>query len=155
VVKVCSTRRATRCTSAARPSRGGATARQRRIPPCPSPAPLRHIGIYGYRAGFLRSFRAAAGARRGDCEALEQLRALWHGHRIAVHVSDVAPGPGVDTPEDLERVRALFAPVQAEARVSGDFHAGRVLSSKRNSARRPSGRRPQRDTKSKNHPRTP
>ncbi|MDZ4358829.1 MAG: 3-deoxy-manno-octulosonate cytidylyltransferase, partial [Variovorax sp.] len=42
-------------------------------------------------------------------EALEQLRALWHGHRIAVHVSDVAPGPGIDTPEDLARVRAVFA----------------------------------------------
>ena len=41
-------------------------------------------------------------------EALEQLRALWHGHRIAVHLADAAPGPGVDTPEDLERVRALF-----------------------------------------------
>ena len=41
-------------------------------------------------------------------EALEQLRALWHGHKIAVYVSDIAPGPGVDTPQDLERVRALF-----------------------------------------------
>jgi 3-deoxy-manno-octulosonate cytidylyltransferase (CMP-KDO synthetase) len=41
-------------------------------------------------------------------EALEQLRALWHGHRIAVFVSDLAPGTGVDTPQDLERVRALF-----------------------------------------------
>ena len=42
-------------------------------------------------------------------EALEQLRALWHGHRIAVHVTHAAPGPGIDTPEDLARVRALFA----------------------------------------------
>jgi 3-deoxy-manno-octulosonate cytidylyltransferase (CMP-KDO synthetase) len=42
-------------------------------------------------------------------EALEQLRALWHGRRIAVHVSEHAPGPGVDTPEDLERVRNVFA----------------------------------------------
>ena len=41
-------------------------------------------------------------------EALEQLRAMWHGHRIAVHVTHRAPGPGVDTPEDLERVRILF-----------------------------------------------
>jgi 3-deoxy-manno-octulosonate cytidylyltransferase (CMP-KDO synthetase) len=41
-------------------------------------------------------------------EALEQLRVLWHGHRIAVHVSEKAPGIGVDTPEDLQRVRALF-----------------------------------------------
>ena len=41
-------------------------------------------------------------------ESLEQLRVLWHGQRIAVHVTDAAPGPGVDTPEDLERVRRLF-----------------------------------------------
>ncbi len=44
-----------------------------------------------------------------QAESLEQLRALWHGHRIAVHVSEHAPGPGVDTPEDLARVRALYA----------------------------------------------
>jgi 3-deoxy-manno-octulosonate cytidylyltransferase (CMP-KDO synthetase) len=44
-----------------------------------------------------------------QCEALEQLRALWHGHKIAVHVTDKAPGPGVDTPEDLARVQALFS----------------------------------------------
>jgi 3-deoxy-manno-octulosonate cytidylyltransferase (CMP-KDO synthetase) len=75
----------------------------------PDPAPLRHVGIYGYRAGFLRAFPRMPQAPVESCEALEQLRALWHGHRIAVHVSDVAPGAGVDTPEDLERVRALFA----------------------------------------------
>ncbi len=75
----------------------------------PEPRPLRHIGIYGYRAGFLRQFPALPQAPVESCEALEQLRALWHGHRIAVHVSDAAPGAGVDTPEDLERVRALFA----------------------------------------------
>jgi 3-deoxy-manno-octulosonate cytidylyltransferase (CMP-KDO synthetase) len=75
----------------------------------PQPAPLRHIGIYGYRAGFLRAFPRMPQAPVETCEALEQLRALWHGHRIAVHVSDAAPGAGVDTPEDLERVRALFA----------------------------------------------
>jgi 3-deoxy-manno-octulosonate cytidylyltransferase (CMP-KDO synthetase) len=73
-----------------------------------TPAPLRHIGIYGYRAGFLREFPRLAQAPIESCEALEQLRALWHGHRIAVHVSELAPGPGVDTPEDLERVRRLF-----------------------------------------------
>ena len=76
----------------------------------PDPAPLRHIGIYGYRAGFLRDFPRMPQAPVESCEALEQLRALWHGHRIAVHVSAVAPGPGVDTPEDLERVRKLFSP---------------------------------------------
>jgi 3-deoxy-manno-octulosonate cytidylyltransferase (CMP-KDO synthetase) len=75
----------------------------------PDPAPLRHVGIYGYRAGFLRAFPGMPPAPVESCEALEQLRALWHGHRIAVHVADAAPGPGVDTPEDLERVRALFA----------------------------------------------
>lgn len=41
-------------------------------------------------------------------ESLEQLRAMWHGHRIVVHVSAALPGPGVDTPQDLERVRRLF-----------------------------------------------
>jgi 3-deoxy-manno-octulosonate cytidylyltransferase (CMP-KDO synthetase) len=78
-------------------------------PALPDPAPLRHVGIYGYRAGFLRAFPRMPQAPVEHCEALEQLRALWHGHRIAVHVSAVAPGAGVDTPEDLERVRALFA----------------------------------------------
>ena len=71
-------------------------------------APLRHVGIYSYRAGFLRQFPALTPAPTEAVEALEQLRALWHGHGIAVHVADTAPGPGVDTPEDLERVRALF-----------------------------------------------
>ena len=72
-------------------------------------APLRHIGIYSYRAGFLRAFPTLSPAPLEQCEALEQLRALWHGHRIAVHVAPHAPGPGVDTPEDLARVQALFA----------------------------------------------
>lgn len=71
-------------------------------------APLRHVGIYSYRAGFLREFPRLAPAPTEAVEALEQLRALWHGHRIAVHLTDASPGPGVDTPEDLERVRSLF-----------------------------------------------
>ncbi len=75
----------------------------------PQPLPLRHIGIYGYRAAFLRLFPTLAQAPLEVTEALEQLRAMWHGHRIAVHVTDAAPGPGVDTQQDLERVRALFA----------------------------------------------
>ncbi len=75
----------------------------------PSPVPLRHLGLYGYRAGFLRGFPALPPADLEQCEALEQLRVLWHGHRIAVHVAPHGPGPGVDTPEDLARVRALFA----------------------------------------------
>ena len=75
----------------------------------PSPAPLRHIGIYSYRVGFLRTFPQLPPAPIETLESLEQLRALWHGHRIAVHVTDAAPGPGVDTPADLERVRGIFA----------------------------------------------
>ncbi len=74
------------------------------------PAALRHIGLYAYRAGFLRSFPALPPAPVERAESLEQLRVLWHGHRIAVHVAPEAPGAGVDTPEDLARVRALFAP---------------------------------------------
>lgn len=74
----------------------------------PEPRPLRHVGIYGYRVGFLHEFPRLAQAPIEVTEALEQLRALWHGHRIAVHITEHAPGPGVDTPEDLERVRRLF-----------------------------------------------
>jgi 3-deoxy-manno-octulosonate cytidylyltransferase (CMP-KDO synthetase) len=74
----------------------------------PPAAPLRHIGIYGYRARFLRVFPHLPPAAIERTEALEQLRAMWHGHRIAVHVTDAAPGPGVDTPQDLARVRALW-----------------------------------------------
>ena len=72
-------------------------------------APLRHVGIYSYRAGFLRQFPLLPPAPTEAVEALEQLRALWHGHRIAVHIAASAPGPGVDTPEDLEKVRAIVA----------------------------------------------
>lgn len=74
----------------------------------PTPAPLRHIGIYAYRVGFLQSFPSLPPVPIETGEALEQLRALWHGHKIAVHITPEAPGPGVDTPEDLERVRALL-----------------------------------------------
>ena len=73
-----------------------------------SPPPLRHIGLYGYRAGFLRDFPKLPPCPLEQTESLEQLRVLWHGHRIAVHVSAVRPGPGVDTPEDLARARALI-----------------------------------------------
>jgi len=75
----------------------------------PSPAPLRHVGLYGYRVGFLREFPKLAQAPIEVTESLEQLRAMWHGHRIAVHITDHSPGPGVDTPEDLARVRALLS----------------------------------------------
>jgi 3-deoxy-manno-octulosonate cytidylyltransferase (CMP-KDO synthetase) len=75
----------------------------------PTLAPLHHMGLYAYQAGFLRRFPTLAISPIETIEALEQLRVLWHGHRIAVHVSDTRPGPGVDTPDDLVRVRALFA----------------------------------------------
>ena len=75
----------------------------------PEPPPLRHVGIYAYRAGFLRRFPALPMAPLERCEALEQLRVLWHGERIAVHVAAAAPGTGVDTPEDLARVRQIVA----------------------------------------------
>lgn len=69
---------------------------------------LRHVGMYAYRAGFLRRFPTLAVSPLEQIESLEQLRVLWHGERIAVHVSAEHPGPGVDTPEDLERVRRLI-----------------------------------------------
>ena len=72
-------------------------------------APLRHIGIYAYRVRFLRLFPSLPPSPLEQLESLEQLRALWHGYPIAVHVTQQAPGPGVDTPEDLERARALFS----------------------------------------------
>lgn len=75
----------------------------------PAPAPLRHVGIYAYRAGFLRQFPQLELAPLEATESLEQLRVLWHGHRIAVHLTTHAPGPGVDTPQDLQRVRDVLA----------------------------------------------
>jgi 3-deoxy-manno-octulosonate cytidylyltransferase (CMP-KDO synthetase) len=69
----------------------------------------RHIGIYAYRAGFLHLYNRLEPAAIERYEALEQLRALWHGHRIAVAVTAYAAEAGVDTAEDLERVRRSFA----------------------------------------------
>ena len=74
-----------------------------------APAPLRHIGLYAYQVGFLKRFPSLSSSPLEAIESLEQLRVLWHGERIAVHVSDTRPGPGVDTPEDLERVRAAWS----------------------------------------------
>jgi 3-deoxy-manno-octulosonate cytidylyltransferase (CMP-KDO synthetase) len=69
----------------------------------------RHVGLYAYRAGFLRRFPALSRAPIEEHESLEQLRALWHGFGIAVLPLAEALPPGVDTPADLETVRALFA----------------------------------------------
>jgi 3-deoxy-manno-octulosonate cytidylyltransferase (CMP-KDO synthetase) len=69
----------------------------------------RHYGLYAYRVAFLLAYPKLERALIEEFEALEQLRALWHGYRIAVEVTLGTPAPGVDTPEDLERVRALFA----------------------------------------------
>jgi 3-deoxy-manno-octulosonate cytidylyltransferase (CMP-KDO synthetase) len=77
--------------------------------PPPAPQPLRHVGLYAYRAAFLRRFPTLPPAPLETLEALEQLRVLWQGERIAVHVSSERPGPGVDTPADLQRVRTLWS----------------------------------------------
>lgn len=75
----------------------------------PPPVPVwRHLGVYAYRAGFLRRFVAWPPAPIEATEQLEQLRALWYGERIAVRFWPSAPPAGVDTAEDLARVRARF-----------------------------------------------
>jgi 3-deoxy-manno-octulosonate cytidylyltransferase (CMP-KDO synthetase) len=68
----------------------------------------RHIGIYGYRVSFLQRYGSLAPAPMEKAEALEQLRVLWHGFRIAVGVHGGAAAPGVDTPQDLEAVRRML-----------------------------------------------
>jgi 3-deoxy-manno-octulosonate cytidylyltransferase (CMP-KDO synthetase) len=69
----------------------------------------RHYGLYAYSVAFHARYPTLAPAPIERFEALEQLRALWYGYRIVVEVADGAPAPGVDTPADLERVRALYA----------------------------------------------
>jgi 3-deoxy-manno-octulosonate cytidylyltransferase (CMP-KDO synthetase) len=78
-------------------------------PAARSSAPLRHVGLYAYRTGFLRRFPSLSHSPLEDIERLEQLRVLWHGERIAVHVSELAPGVGVDTAEDLAQARRIVA----------------------------------------------
>jgi 3-deoxy-manno-octulosonate cytidylyltransferase (CMP-KDO synthetase) len=79
-------------------------------PPLPHDYPAyRHIGLYAYRAKFLRRYPTLAQTALERFEALEQLRALGHGHRIVVRVLGGPLAPGVDTEEDLVRVRTLFA----------------------------------------------
>lgn len=76
------------------------------------PAWLRHIGIYAYRAGFLRRFATMPPGRLEQLESLEQLRALEAGYRIAVSLTPVPFPAGVDTPEDLARAEATLSGAQ-------------------------------------------
>ncbi|MBU1263822.1 MAG: 3-deoxy-manno-octulosonate cytidylyltransferase [Gammaproteobacteria bacterium] len=69
---------------------------------------LRHIGLYAYRVGFLRTYASLISSPLERYEMLEQLRVLGHGYRISLGITPTAPAPGVDTPEDLARVRGLF-----------------------------------------------
>jgi 3-deoxy-manno-octulosonate cytidylyltransferase (CMP-KDO synthetase) len=69
---------------------------------------FRHIGLYAYRCAFLHAYAELAPSELERFEALEQLRAMWHGFSIAVAISDHSPLAGVDTPEDLDRVRAYL-----------------------------------------------
>ncbi|CAG20767.1 MULTISPECIES: 3-deoxy-manno-octulosonate cytidylyltransferase [Photobacterium] len=69
---------------------------------------LRHVGIYAYRAGFINTYINWEPSALEKVEALEQLRVLWYGEKIHVAVAIDAPPAGVDTPEDLEKVRALI-----------------------------------------------
>jgi 3-deoxy-manno-octulosonate cytidylyltransferase (CMP-KDO synthetase) len=81
---------------------GGATA-------VPDGLPIhRHIGLYAYRVGFLKAYPNLERPALETFESLEQLRALWHGYRIAVLTTDQTVPPGVDTADDLEKVRRLF-----------------------------------------------
>ena len=88
-------------------ARDGFAGAPNKIPPG---LPLyRHYGLYAYRVGFLRVYPTLTPATIEQFEALEQLRALWHGYRIIVSITRGAPAPGVDTEEDLQRVRSIFA----------------------------------------------
>ena len=82
--------------------RGGSA---EQLPPYPV---YRHVGLYAYRCGFLKLYPTLSPAPAEQAEALEQLRVLWHGYRIAVHISQKPSAAGVDTQADLDRVRALL-----------------------------------------------
>ena len=82
--------------------RGGSA---EQLPPYPV---YRHVGLYAYRCGFLKLYPTLSPAPAEQAEALEQLRVLWHGYRIAVHISQKPSAVGVDTQADLDRVRALL-----------------------------------------------
>ncbi|WP_158969373.1 3-deoxy-manno-octulosonate cytidylyltransferase [Paraglaciecola sp. L3A3] len=68
---------------------------------------LRHVGIYAYRAGFINQYVNMSPSGLEQIESLEQLRVLWHGHKIHVEVAKTSPPPGIDTPDDLARILAL------------------------------------------------
>ena len=72
--------------------------------------PQRHLGIYGYRAGYIKNFASQAVSPLEESEKLEQLRALWYGDRILCIKADKIPTAGVDTEQDLERMRKHFNP---------------------------------------------
>ncbi len=90
---------ATPSISAAPPSHGRVIESRKR----------RHVGLYAYRAEFVARYCSWPPCPPEEAEQLEQLRVLWHGERIVVCVTEEAPASGVDTPEDLERVRAHFS----------------------------------------------
>ncbi|MDD2720252.1 MAG: 3-deoxy-manno-octulosonate cytidylyltransferase [Gallionella sp.] len=75
----------------------------------------RHIGIYAYRAAFLRAYGKLAATAVEQFEALEQLRALYHGYKIGVFIAEQAPPAGVDTEHDLHVARALFEQREQES----------------------------------------
>lgn len=68
-----------------------------------------HIGVYAYRAGFLRQYQSLSPSPLETCEALEQLRILWHGFRIGVIITPNAPAAGIDTPDDLLKAQQIWA----------------------------------------------
>jgi 3-deoxy-manno-octulosonate cytidylyltransferase (CMP-KDO synthetase) len=69
---------------------------------------FRHLGIYAYRVGYLKSYVTLEPCELERMESLEQLRVLWHGGAIQVAEASRVPGPGVDTAADLQRVRELL-----------------------------------------------
>jgi len=89
--------------------------------------PLRHIGLYAYRVSYLRAHASLPPSPLETLESLEQLRALWHGYRIAVHLSEHAAEGGVDTATDLERVRRRWARCDEDQRVAAASASPRAV----------------------------
>jgi 3-deoxy-manno-octulosonate cytidylyltransferase (CMP-KDO synthetase) len=88
--------------------RDACAAGERSLPQAQDSGALRHIGLYAYRAGFLRAYARMEPSPLENVERLEQLRALWHGEHIHVVEAVTHPGPGVDTEEDLKIVEQLL-----------------------------------------------